>query len=535
MVEVLTHWMAGDDYTHKGGGFMGKKWDSFVPGPSVWRECLRVLKPGGHLLAFFGSRTYDMGTLAVRLAGFEIRDQIMWVYGSGWPKSHNIDNHKGKGICGCERTKQDSKRVLRPVPDGDLSQAVNTDEKCGQVLLKSLQEQSAPNARWEKLPATGIRREQSILEGRCDDVQEERELQGHQISSCANAYSADGSQGRVHNGASSGDGSVVRVSVDAHTGGASCGSQSTEQCTQQSGDVARQQQPQTMGAWPICPGCMLPMVPEGMGTALKPAHEPIVVARKPFNGTVLNNILRHGVGGLDIENCRIDAPEGVATINHAKNGVKGYGSTGIGGGTHGGFQTDGRWPANLIHDGHPDVVALFPAQAGANVPVRGTEASAASNGLITDDRDRVAGAFYGDTGSAARFFYCAKTSATDRHEGLEHPGHQFKRGTTLRKVENASEDLKGNAHPTVKPTDLMAYLVRLVTPPGGTVLDPYMGSGSTGKACMRERMHFIGIELEKPSYRTALKRIRFERNRMAAADQAEVDSAYTPQLDLFGT
>ena len=130
------------------------------------------------------------------------------------------------------------------------------------------------------------------------------------------------------------------------------------------------------------------------------------------------------------------------------------------------------------------MLAGFPAQAGASAPVKGTEASRASVGNVTGERERVPGAFHGDTGSAARFFYCAKASRKDRNEGLEDPGPQFKHGATLRQIENT--ETKGNHHPTVKPTDLMAYLCRLVTPPGGVVLDPFMGSGSTGKAALRE-------------------------------------------------
>lgn len=148
---------------------------------------------------------------------------------------------------------------------------------------------------------------------------------------------------------------------------------------------------------------------------------------------------------------------------------------------------------------------LFPREAGASAPVKGTESSMASVGNITGKRGRVEGAFHSDKGSAARFFYCAKTRRRDRNEGLDDPGPQFKRGTTLRQVENT--DTKGNNHPTVKPTDLMAYLIRLVTPPGRTVLDPFMGSGSTGKAAMREGFRFIGCELEAAYYEIAKRRI----------------------------
>ena len=352
MAEVLRHWLAGDDYVHRGRGFMGKSWDSFVPGPAVWRECLRVLKPGGHLLAFFGTRTQDIGTLAIRLAGFEIRDSIAWVYGSGFPKSHNLH-----------------------------------------------------------------------------------------------------------------------------------------------------------GEW------------QGWGTALKPALEPITVARKPLEGTVAENVLAHGTGALNIDGCRVGWPDGKAP----EIGTSGWGGpakklTAVPG--QDGETVEravpsslGRWPANLIHDGSDEVVALFPDNAGAAAPVKGTESSKASVGNVTGERERVPGAFHADTGSAARFFYCAKASRRDRNEGCENMPERALNWSSGTKNPGSfqSEGTKkaaNNNHPTVKPTALMRYLCRLVTPPGGLVLDPFMGSGSTGKAAMLEGFRFIGCELD-PDY-VAIARARIE-------------------------
>ena len=174
----------------------------------------------------------------------------------------------------------------------------------------------------------------------------------------------------------------------------------------------------------------------------------------------------------------------------------------------------GRWPANLIHDGSNDVVALFPYTAsGTGAVKRSSSADESGNtGAAFGAESRPAGTpmiCHGDEGSAARFFYCAKASSADRHEGLDHPGPQFKNGSTLRDAENLGKDRKGNHHPTVKPTDLMAYLCRLVTPTGGTVLDPFMGSGSTGKAAMREGFNFIGIDLSAEYIEIARARIEF--------------------------
>lgn len=396
MAEVLRHWLAGDDYQHKGGGFMGKTWDSFVPGPAIWKECLRVLKPGGHLLSFFGTRTQDMGTLAIRLAGFEIRDSIAWVYGSGFPKSMDVSKAIDKAA-GAER------EVLGVVdPRGSFDG----------------RERSSPaiNTGWRD------------AEGRGD---------------------------------------VRDLSKKAITAPAT--------------DAARQ--------W------------QGWGTALKPALEPITVARKPFKGTVAANVVAHGTGALNIDGCR------VALNGDYKCKANGRPSqTGLGDNYDAAKanqpDTVGRWPANLIHDGSDEVVGLFPANAGASAPVKGSELSAPVKNAY-GEYGRVPGAFHADKGSAARFFYAAKASKKDRGEG--------------------------NVHPTVKPTDLMAYLCRMVTPPGGVVLDPFMGSGSTGKAAMREGFQFIGCELSPEYLEIARARIGHELSLRAGAEVSEAAG----QLDML--
>jgi DNA modification methylase len=314
-----------------GLSFMGKKWDYDVPDVLIWAECLRVLKPGGHLLAFAGTRTQHRMAVRIEDAGFEIRDMIAWVYGSGFPKSHNLKDE------------------------------------------------------WQ-----------------------------------------------------------------------------------------------------------------GWGTALKPALEPITVARKPFAGTVAANVLAHGTGGLNVDGCRV----GTETIK-TQGGDKFPGVYG----TYATCQESthqGRWPANLIHDGSDEVVGLFPdSKAGKETQPRG------KGGIWQASTGTPAGPQYGDTGSAARFFYCAKASKRDRDEGCEGleeranaDWHQNLDGNDAR-----GAALRRNFHPTVKPTDLMRYLVRLVTPPGGTVLDPFMGSGSTGKAAALEGFRFIGIERETEYVEIAKARI----------------------------
>ncbi|WP_443698586.1 DNA-methyltransferase [Pseudomonas sp.] len=400
-----------------GLSFMGKKWDYDVPSTEIWAECLRVLKPGGHLLAFAGTRTQHRMAVRIEDAGFEIRDMIAWIYGSGFPKSMDVSKAIDKAA-GADREVIGTRSSYRPNSNA------------------------------------------------------EREPEGFQDRS---------------------DGAITAPATDA----------------------ARQ--------W------------QGWGTALKPALEPITVARKPLIGTVAANVLMHGTGAINIDGCRVGT-ESVSTHSRGSNAafpkrpgestVEESGRTVDQRDKLGHDERTGRWPANLIHDGSDEVVALFPAQAGASAPVKGTEASKASVGEITGKRDRVEGAFHADSGSAARFFYCAKTSRKDRNEGMIDPGPQFKRGTTLRQVENTATT--GNNHPTVKPTDLMAYLCRLVTPAGGVVLDPFMGSGSTGKAAMREGFEFIGCELDEAYLAIAAARIEHE--------FAKVPAVVPPnQAELFAT
>jgi len=304
-----------------GLSFMNHKWDYDVPTVEQWQECLRVLKPGGHLLAFGGSRTYHRLVVNAEDAGFEIRDQILWIYGSGFPKSHNLD--------------------------GEF---------------------------------------------------------------------------------------------------------------------------------------------DGWGTALKPAHEPIVMARKPFKQTVQANMAEHGTGAINIETSRI--------YGHEQS-------------------QEGRWPANIIHDGSDAVVSAFPDAKGQQGALTGNEPSSkmgAANCYGQMDRRHESTPRIDSSKSAARFFYCAKVTKKERDDGLERfisasasemTGGR-KEGSAGMNDPRAGAGRTGGAknnHPTVKPISLMKYLCRLITPAGGTVLDPWMGSGSTGRAAIEEGFNFIGIDLN-PDYVT---------------------------------
>jgi len=364
-------------------GFMGKSWDSSGIAYSVelWQECLRVLKPGGHLLAFGGTRTWHRLAVAVEDAGFEIRDNIAWLYGSGFPKSHNISKAIDKAA-GAER------EVLGVLPSSRTKASSS-----GFMMAQKL----------DTAPAT-------------DDAK----------------------------------------------------------------------------AW------------DGWGTALKPAHEPIVVARKPLTGTVAQNVLEHGVGGLNIDASRIATDEVITNHSRSEQASISKGKFGdsVAQETH---QTPGqilgRWPANIILDEY--TAELIDEQSGiltsgalkAGRPVADVNVNF-KRGLDVHDYESKA-----NSGGASRFFYVAKASKRDRNEGLDelpevrHADRNATDGVGGDNPRNRTNQAKQNFHPTVKPTALMQYLIRLVTPANGVVLDPFAGSGSTGKAAILENKHFIGIEL----------------------------------------
>ena len=346
-------------YQRQSRGFMGKEWDGgdIAFRTDTWKLAYDLLKPGGHLLAFSASRNYHRMAVAIEDAGFEIRDQIMWIYGSGFPKSLNV---------------------------GD-----------------------------------------------------------------------------------------------------------------------------------------------GWGTALKPAHEPIVMARKPLEGTNIDNVLKYGTGAINIDGCRIQGDDtgGERKITTRKsrdeNNVWTDDNSGMKQEENHFADADpkGRYPANVMHDGSDVVQEIFP-QTSKSVSTKRTRKTIGSFGMPNDTTPE-----YDDEGTAARYFYCPKTSAEERNRGLESftakPmawGNQAKA-----ELKRGNLDFKGNqgdgskhnkvamrlnTHPTVKPQELMKYLCRLVTPKGGVVLDPFMGSGSTGMAAKDEGFDFIGIEKEKEYFEIAEARIK---------------------------
>jgi site-specific DNA-methyltransferase (adenine-specific) len=379
-------------------GFMGKSWDStgIANDPKLWKEVLRVLKPGGHILAFGGSRTYHRMAVAIEDAGFEIRDQIMWVYGSGFPKSLNIDKAIDKAA-GVEREVVGS-RVAHDIRNNNLMEATQ-----------------------------GLNRGTMIYEYTKATTKEAKQWQG----------------------------------------------------------------------W---------------GTALKPAHEPIVLARKPVEGTVANNVLTYGVGGLNIDGTRVGSEIMQKTTSTGEVVIENRAMSGPNYGRIPDGEVQGRFPANFIHDGSDEVIELFPrAKGGAYPAKRGTSnIGAFGDGGTHKDKPNQARVM-GDDGSAARFFYCAKASKRDRNDGLDEFENKARptMGNGIGGQPNQQIENNKNHHPTVKPTDLMQYLCRLITPPNGTILDPFLGSGSTGKAAMYEGFNFVGIELTDEYLPIAKARIEF--------------------------
>ena len=320
VADCLKAWANGEEWQPKGSGFMGKAWDAWVPPPALWAEVYRVLKHGGHALVFAGSRTQDLMSISMRLAGFELRDVLMWLYGSGFPKSH------------------------------DVSKAI--DKKLGA----------------------------------------EREVVGLGKSGTTAIWSEDGLMGSFN------------ITAPA-----------TEQAK----------------AW------------QGWGTALKPAYEPIILARKPLAGTVADNVLTHGVGGLNIDGCRVETDEIRIRTTNGLQGVTSFKRK-----AEKAIYDDGRWPANILLD------------------------NALQDPLIK------------------RYFYCAKPSPAERQAGVK------------------DTELQKNIHPTVKPITLMRYLCRLITPKGGTILEPFAGSGTTLIASHLEGCKHIGIEREEDYVKIIRARLR---------------------------
>lgn len=459
------------------------------------REALRVLKPGGHLLAFGGTRTYHRLTCAIEDAGFEVRDCIAWMYGQGFPKSMNVGCRCGEGESATEHDVCD-------VPDEDVSAPVGVEGGQGPVLLAGLPQSSAPAI--GTVPATrSARGTERVMEGRDHVLAEGGQLPGDQVRQGAIVGTADGASGRLCDGASPAHGADDRPTTDASRGGTSSRPRSAEQRAAESRTVAVEPRSQDGGGWSLCPGCGKPTA--GLGTALKPSFEPIVVARKPLAGTVAANVLVHGTGALNVGDCRVGTAERPVMVRtDTVVGANAMSGESTGATSNGETTTLGRWPANVVLD--PEAAAVLDKQTGelhSQDPAtrnggRKPGWSPAGTARPMLDKSNPNG---GDTGGASRFFYVAKTDSAERNAGLS--------VTTLFTPADAPTR---NDHPTVKPIALMRWLVRLVTPPGGLVVDPFAGSGTTGCAAVLEGFDFVGIEREEASVGIARARIAYWSN-----------------------
>jgi DNA modification methylase len=569
-VKVMAAWVSQGYFEVEGSGFMGKKWDAFVPQPIIWKEVFRVLKPGGHLLAFAGTRTQDWMAMSLRFAGFEIRDMIAWVYGSGFPKSLDISkaidkaanvefdavpasgvgfmNAEGEG--GYNVTKNQLIRkgdstpeakqwegwgtALKPAvePVGVYHKGLTLENVFGILMASLTQELWRSICQWSNASASDAENLLSGIRARLEKAE------AFSVVESARTFALENIESAILAASSSISPKLTETARDTTKGG------SAQEGVNPSGRKLDTQGTETQAGRVdvmslvdmfICAttehtGQNIALLWSGilgetlnqantftiatalrLTTALKtlkclmqantlqstgslescsPALEPITLARKPLIGTVAANVLEHGTGGLNIGACRIGNT--VETWPKSRSYAPGQMQPGHSGDTQEtGIAPEGRWPANFIHDGSEEVLALFPEVAGVVGARRegGDKSIFSGGGHSQAEKQRIVGGVK-DTGSAARFFYCAKASRDDRDEGLPMDQH--------------------SSHPTVKPTDLMRYLCRLITPPNGIVLDPFMGSGSTGKAAMAEGFRFIGIEREAEYIEIARARISAE-------------------------
>jgi DNA modification methylase len=490
--------------------FMGKAWDGTGVAFTVatWAEVFRVLKPGAHLVAFGGTRTFHRMTCAIEDAGFEIRDCLSYLYGSGFPKSLNIGCTCRGNALSYSHAKT-PERDLRPLLGSDVSTALDADGEQGEILLAGLSEPSAPAHRKADGARVNAGREQSVVEGR----QLHRAGQG--LSDGSHAESSEGKSQRLRAGASSNRGAHPGPAAEAERGSASHRSGQGEQRPEQSEGVRLAPGALDDGASSrraVCQTCGGLIAAKGQGTALKPAWEPIILARKPTRGTVAANVAQFGTAALNIDACRVEGikPDVRAIPKSTDPNIFKTSS-----GTHNGEMTDeGRWPANVLLD--EAAAAALDEQTGELVS-GGTPAV-----RYADKFRNTYGGFKGgqsengiggSCGGASRFYYVAKPSREERDMGC----HDLKprQRDESRKDGNPGGDNprnrglqpRGNHHPTVKPVELMRWLVRLVTPPDGVVLDPFMGSGTTGMACRYEQRRFIGIEREAEYVEIAERRI----------------------------
>jgi len=455
----LRAWIKGERYQHDQGGLLGAEWDSWVPGPEIWREVFRVLKPGGHAMVFAGTRTMDLMSMAMRMGGLELRDSIgwchdsgqaplmAWVYKTGFPKGVDVAKSIDKARTEDIEPIREVCRFLRASMDRKGLRSRMMVEHFGNCNPRLIDHWAARDtdsqpalpgwAQWLKLKE--VLDLDSSMDEQVKRLNERKRQPGDAWTEADVVGSYASSPGGMAGGRFKRRDNLIRQHSEAAS------------------------------PW------------QGWNTALKPAWEPIILARKPLIGTVVENVLTHGVGAINVDGCRVayeDTPNPATNpLYRVQNGYKTKVGTDSGGSSfklkpNGGevtANTLGRWPANVIIDGSEEVLAAFDAYGERKTTYVAPHHKNQRGGDFLGDLGHPGVQGYNDTGTASRFFFSAKADRTDR---------------------------AGSSHPTVKPVGLMRWLCRLAVPPGGVVLDPFAGSGTTGEAAMLEGMTPVLIERE---------------------------------------
>jgi len=573
IAEVMQHWINGDTYEHKSNGFMGKSWDSFCPGPEYWREVLRVLKPGGHAVVFAGSRTQDLMSIALRFAGFEIRETIMWVYSQGFPKSHDVfktlkkqehnslpDIAKALDILNNSDILKRWKEYSRTVNNADHLFAksqietgtniskndfvlglarlqINQEKLYAHALIAELSLQEVHHTPEEQpyFVLSNVEKSITELRGSATTAEKQHEnqeaalaIQGSFVPENVHQWQKEKIMGRLKAAEALKIWLGNQKFLKQEDTDALCAALEhdlkliilNQSKTFQNYDMIQQMDCVSATTATITEYMAEHLISftvdtlkkiisnnteatdqakqwQGWGSALKPAYEPIILVRKPLEGTIAQNVLKWGCGGINIDECRVElaneADKAQFEFNHAVGTrlPEEYAEKKLGLHDGGWMQQvgekdtpTGRWPANICHDGSDEVVAMFPYSGSGNgkgaYNYAGREYNNKDTSMFNGDKPQ-APSNYNETGSAARFFYSSKATKKDRGEG--------------------------NTHPTVKPVKLMEWLVKMVTPKNGKCLDPFMGSGSTGVAAVNTGRKFIGIEMDSDYFQIAKSRI----------------------------
>lgn len=506
-----------------GLNFMGKNWDHGVPGVEFWKEALRIAKPGAHLLSFGGTRTFHRIACAIEDAGWEIRDCIMWVYGSGFPKSMDISKAIDKKL-GAKRAERGGFGDHEGTVDFGMK---NRCPKCGKPYFSAnpctcpredkvaITEEAKKWSGWGtclKPAYEPVIMARKPLEGTVVDNVLKYGTGGINVDECRVPYEEGGSAAtnplvRELNGCKNNHGadkgSSWRITgEEGKVGHANLQGRFPANVIHDGSDEVVELFPDNVkgGTWNNTKGARhfenngKPTEYTNKGSdnsvgsaarffyTIKPECEPVIMARKPLEGTVADNVMKYGVGGINIDECRVPTDEVITTHLNSKEAQDNrtiYGKYSELETHQNPGQKLGRFPANIIHDGSDEVVEMFPDSTGANSSVK---AGIKQNSMFSSNGTTLAYEKREETSTnAARFFYCAKASK--------------------------SEKGKDNPHPTVKPLELMKYLIKMVAPKGALVLDPFMGSGSTGVAAVQIDRRFLGIEKEEEYFNYAKKRI----------------------------